>query len=125
MSRGFIFAVAIACATSAHAETAYFAAIDDLPMPPGFAETDAGSTFQSGEGRLVFVSAEGDLAGIGVRNFYYEALPQLGWSVSPQSDGTLVFQRGRERLSFTLERVGDRLRLGARLATEPASMNSD
>lgn len=125
VSRALILAAAIACAAPASAETAYFSSIDDLPLPPGFAESAAGSAFQSADGRIVLVAAEGDLAGLGVRDFYYEALPPLGWSESPQSDGTLVFQRGREQLTFTLERIGARTHLGARLIVRPASMNAD
>lgn len=125
MSRVAAFVAAIACATPAFAETAYFAAIDDLPMPPGFEERDAGASFDSEGGRLVLVSAEGAMPLIEVRDFYYEALPPLGWSESPQPDGTLLFQRGRERLTFTVQRTGARTQLGARLVVMPASMNAD
>jgi len=122
MSRAAIFAVAaVVCATPASADVGYFAAIDDLPMPPGFAEGEAGGSFTSPGGRIVLASAEGRLEPMAVRDFYYEALPQLGWSASPQSDGSLVFVRGRERLSFTIERSDRRTRLGAQLVILPAS----
>jgi hypothetical protein len=120
-----LFAAVFACAASAHAQTAYFAAIEDLPLPPGFAEREPAPGFAGDGGRITLAFAEGDLAGLAVRDFYYEVLPQLGWSVSPQPDGALVFQRGRERLSFTLENIGGRTRLGARLAVLPASMDAD
>jgi hypothetical protein len=73
----------------------------------------------------VFVAAEGALTPLAVREFYYETLPQLGWSVSPQTDGALVFQRGREELSFTVETVNGRTHLGARLVVAAAPSNGD
>lgn len=125
MSRVLTCVATLTLASPASAEVGYFAAIEDLPMPPGFAEAGEASTFDAGEGRIVLAFAEGDLPGLAVRDFYYEVLPQLGWSASPQLDGALVFQRGRERLSFTLEDVDGRTRLGARLAVSPASMEAD
>lgn len=116
MSRAFFAAAAIAIAAPAYAEARFFAAIEDLPMPPGFAETGAASAFDGAEGRLVVAYAEGEASGLEVRDFYYETLPQLGWAVSPRNDGVLMFQRGRERLTFTLDQEGRRTRLGVRLA---------
>ena len=124
MSRA-VFVAAFACAAPALAQTAYFAAIEDLPLPPGFIEREAAPGFVGEGGRLVLAFAEGELSGLAVRDFYYENLPQLGWSISPQPDGALVFQRGRERLSFTVESTNGRTRLGARLVVLPASMNAD
>lgn len=124
MSR-FALAVPLIFAVSAQAQTAYFAAIDDLPLPPGYAEADGAAVFAAAEGRIVLAYAEGELSGDAVRDFYYEALPQLGWAVSPQPDGALEFQRGRERLSFTLERREGLARLRARLFVAPAAMNAD
>ena len=121
----FAFAAALICASPAFADAAYFAAIEDLPLPPGFVERDAGAGFDSGEGRLVLAYAEGELSGVAVRDFYYDALPQLGWAVSPRPDGALVFQRGREELSFTFEREGASSRLGVRLVTHPAPTNGN
>jgi hypothetical protein len=121
----FVFIAAIICAAPAFAGGPYFAAIDDLPLPPGFVERDAGASFESGAGRIVLANAEGEMPLLAVRDFYYDSLPPLGWSESPQPDGVLVFQRGRERLSFTVERAGSRTRLGARLVIMPASMNAD
>lgn len=124
MSR-ILFAAVFACAASAHAQTAYFSAIEDLPLPPGFVEREPAPGFAGDGGRIMLAFADGDLPGLAVRDFYYEVLPQLGWSVSPQPDGALVFQRGRERLSFTLENIDGHTRLGARLVVLPASMDAD
>jgi len=125
MSRALICTAALTMAAPAYADVAYFAAIDDPPMPPGFAEAGATSTFDAGGGRVLVAYAEGAGDGLAVRDFYYDALPQLGWAVSPRTDGVLVFQRGREELSFTLEQEGDRLRLGVRLLTHPAATNGN
>ena len=101
MSR-FLFAAALTFAAPAYAQAGYFSAIEDLPIPPGFVEQAALPGFEGGEGRIVLAQAEGAPSGLEVRDFYYETLPQLGWAVSPQPDGALVFVRGRERLSFTV-----------------------
>lgn len=125
MSR-FALAFVVALTAPALAEAAYFSAIEDLPLPPGFSErASPGEGFGSESGRIVLVSAEGALTPHAVRDFYYEALPQLGWSVSPQTDGTLVFQRGREQLSFTVESANGRTQLGARLVVAAAPSNGD
>lgn len=125
MSR-FAFAAVVVFAAPAIAEARYFAAIDDLPMPPGFTEiATAAESFAGAGGRIVLVQAEGEASVLTVRDFYYEALPQLGWGLSPQPDGALVFQRGRERLSFTVTTANGRTRLGAQLVVLPASTGGD
>jgi hypothetical protein len=125
MSR-FALAFVAALTAPALAEAAYFSAIEDLPLPPGFTErASAGEGFGSESGRIVLLAAEGALTPLAVREFYYEALPQLGWSVSPQTDGTLVFQRGREELSFTVDSADGRTMLGVRLVVLPAPSNGD
>jgi len=111
-----LFAAAFLLATPACAQTAYFSALDDLPLPPGFSESAPTGVFEAPEGRILALSAEGagdDLAA--VRDFYYEALPPLGWVEHQRADGALEFRRGRARLSFTLERVGGRLLLGVQV----------
>ena len=125
MSRALVFASALICAAPALADAVYFTAIEDLPLPPGFTERDAGAAFEGAEGRLVLADAVGELPGLAVRDFYYDALPALGWSVSPQSDGALVFRRDREELSITIEQRDGRTRLGARLVVAPAAMDPD
>lgn len=125
MSR-FALAFVAALTAPALAEAAYFAAIEDLPLPPGFTErASAGEGFAGDSGRIVLVSAEGALAPVAVRDFYYDTLPQLGWSVSPQTDGALVFQRGREQLNFTVETGNGGTQIGARLVVAAAPSNGD
>ena len=111
----FAFIAALICAAPAFAQTAYFTAIDDLPLPPGFSESAPPGVFESAEGALIAVSAEGAGEGAMVRDFYYETLPALGWAESQREDGVLEFRRGRERLMFTVERIGSRTLLGAQL----------
>ncbi|MBC7769010.1 MAG: hypothetical protein H7124_09505 [Phycisphaerales bacterium] len=124
MSRLF-FLAAMICAAPAHAETSFFADIPDLPLPSGFAEAQTGPSFHAGDGRLVFAEAVGAGDGLAVRDFYYDTLPQLGWSQSAEN-GAVVFQRGRERLHLFLIREGeDRIRVRVQLAVQPASMNAD
>lgn len=116
MSRALFLSIALLLAPNpAFAQTAYFSAADDLPLPPGFAESAPPAVFEAEEGRIVALSAEGAGEGLAIRDFYDEALPALGWSVSPRDDGVREFRRGRERLTFTLERAGARWLLGAQL----------
>lgn len=124
MSR-LVFAAALICAAPAYAETRYFSELSDVPMPPGFEESDAAVGFDGAGGRLVTARAVGDLSAMEVRAFYTECLPALGWAVSPRADGALVFQRGRERLTFAVRTEGGRTLLGADLVVLRASMSAD
>lgn len=114
MSR-LAFIIALLFAAPAFAQTAYFSALDDLPLPPGFSESAPPGLFEAPEGRILAMSAEGAGEGLAVRDFYYETLPALGWAPAQSADGALKFRRGRERLSFTLERVGARWLLGVQV----------
>ncbi|HRP10610.1 MAG TPA: hypothetical protein PLK37_06225 [Terricaulis sp.] len=110
-----LFIAALVLATPAFAQTAYFSVLDDLPLPPGFSESAPPGVFEAPEGRILALSAEGAGEGLAVRDFYYETLPALGWAEHRRGDGALEFRRGRERLSFTLERAGGRLLLGVQV----------
>ncbi|MGE0595642.1 MAG: hypothetical protein AB7P07_04725 [Hyphomonadaceae bacterium] len=117
------FAAIAALTAPAAAQTAYFAAIPDLPLPPGFTETGADAPFE-GAGRIIFAEALGEFAeAAAARDFIYETLPALGWAETVE-DGAAVFQRGRERLHFFLIREGDRTRLRVQLVVQPAAMNA-
>jgi hypothetical protein len=124
----FIFTVALATAASAYAETAYFAAIPDLPVAPGLTESEhpLGSFASAESAELVLAAAEGEATPQSVRRFYTESLSALGWSYEPASrDDDLTFLRGRERLILHIEPQGNRTYLRARLIVRPASMNAD
>lgn len=126
MSRFALPAFALVLAAPALAEARYFSVIDDVPMPPGFTEVAASADDFSGPGgRILLSEAEGAGSDGAVRDFYEAALPQLGWAVSPQPNGALVFQRGREQLSFTLDSADGRTLLGVRLVVLPAPSNGD
>jgi hypothetical protein len=117
--RVLLISAALTLAAPAFAQTAYFAAIDDVPLPAGFAEIGGGWSFAGAAGRIVEARARGSAGGLAVRDFYDAALPPLGWSLSPQADGTLVFERGRESLSFTVVAEAGVTTLGVRLVTHP------
>jgi hypothetical protein len=119
MSRA-VLAAAIICVAPAWGQSRYFSELSDVPMPPGFTESDTAVGFDGARGRLVVARASGDLPEASVRAFYVESLPQLGWALSPRDDGVLVFLRGRERLSFAMRRENGRTHLSADLAVLPA-----
>jgi hypothetical protein len=121
----FAFTAAIVCAAPAFADTAYFAAIEDLPMPTGFVESP-GWTMPTEAGALTEVRAAGAGSVDETRAFYERSLPPLGWSASPQVDGGLVFLRGRERLMFAFSAPGaGRVFMRARLLMHAAPSNAD
>jgi hypothetical protein len=114
MSRvGWIFLAAIASAAPAHAETAYFSQIEDLPMPAGFTETADRTEFSNDEVRIISVSASGRAQAERVRGFYGETLSALGWAISLGSGGEneTTYLRGREQLSLSFHQRGDELLL--------------
>lgn len=122
----FVFIAALIWAAPAAAQTTYFASIEDLPLPAGFAESTGGWSMQTEAGALTEVRAAGRGSIEQVRAFYDLALPALGWSHSPQLDQSLVFQRGRERLMFGFGAPGDgAVTIRVRLLTQTASMNAD
>ena len=100
MNRLFALAVVLA-PTPLCAETAYFESIEDLPLPPGFLELGASPGFHAPEGFIVLGYAAGPTAPEGVRVFYQDALPALGWALSPGA-ADLVFSRGREQLTLRI-----------------------
>jgi hypothetical protein len=121
----FVFIAALSCAAPAFADTAYFAAIEDLPLPSGFVERP-GWTMATEAGALTEVRAEGAGTEADVRAFYERSLPALGWSASPQVDGSVVFVRARERLMFAFAAPGaGRVTIRARLLVRPAPSNAD
>jgi hypothetical protein len=126
MSR-IIFAAAFVCAAPANAETAYFAAIPDVPIATGLAESaNVLASFAAGEDAgMVIVSAHGAATPDSVRRFYMDSLYALGWAYEPSRDDDVAFLRGRERLIFNIEPQGTGTHLRVRLIVRPASMNAD
>jgi hypothetical protein len=120
-----LFAAFLLWAAPAFADAAYFAAIEDLPLPPGFTEVAGETSFESAEGRIVLAVAEGRASASQIRDFYSASLPELGWAFSPHPEGALVFQRGRETLTFTVREGAQRTRLSVRLVTHPVPTQAD
>ncbi len=125
MSR-LAFTAALAVAAPAFADVAYFVSIEDLPLPPGFVEMNTGWSMSGENGRLTEVRAQGSGDAHSARRFYAEALPQLGWSPSPQLDDALVYVRGRERLMFSFSEPEEgRVFVRARLLVNGAAPQGD
>jgi hypothetical protein len=124
MSR-FVFTAALVFVAPAFAQAAYFAHIDDLPLPPGFTEVASVPPFESEQGGIVVSAAEGVLSASQIREFYLSSLSQLGWGFSPGADDELVFQRGRETLRFSVREGVARTWLSVRLVTDPVPIEAD
>lgn len=116
MSR-LLFTAAIVLIAPASAQAAYFAQIEDVPIPPGFSEVIEGQVIENEEGRVVLEIAEGRSSAEQIREFYLGSLSQLGWALIPDPEGALVFQRGRETLNFRVREGAARTVLSARLVT--------
>lgn len=69
--------------------------VEDLPIMPGLAETDASFTFETAGGRIARVEATGAAEPESAARFYADTLPQLGWR--PAAPG--AFERAGERLA--------------------------
>lgn len=92
-----VIVVAAACASApaAHA-TQFLSAIEDLPLAPGLAEKPDPLIFESDQGRVVRVAAEGNVGATEISAFYARTLPALGWKL--QNDG--AYERESERLTL-------------------------
>lgn len=81
----------------------YLADVDDLPLAPGLTEVpDARVAFDKPGGRIVQAVASGRTDPAGVRAFYAETLPALGWQPGAEQTWT----RGTETLRVNVE-AGD------------------
>lgn len=127
MSRALIFIAALVCIAPAHAQTAYFSLIPDLPLAPGLAEMDSSiGPMRFADGGETFVlHARGETSPEDVRRFYGETLSALGWAFEPGGDEELSYLRGRERLTLLIAPLGEGTVMRATLIITPASMNAD
>ncbi len=100
-----ISAFALLFAVPAHAaKTAYFSAMNDLPMMRGMVELPADTViFDKPAGRIVEFSARTAEPPRAVLKFYGESLPPLGWK--PLKTG--VFVRAHEKLKMDFSRQMD------------------
>jgi len=124
MSR-FVFVATLMCAAPAFAQAAYFAHIEDLPLPPGFTEVASVPPFESEQGGVIVSVAEGRSSASQIREFYLGSLSQLGWAFSPNPDDELVFQRGRETLRFSVREGVALTWLSVHLVTDPVPTQAD
>ena len=90
----------------------YVPGFEALPLMAGL-EIEPGSAmvFDKPGGRIVEAAATGTLPEARIRNWYREALPQLGWQ--PAGEGR--FRREGEVLSLSLSREGAGARVAFRL----------
>lgn len=92
---------------AAPAHLSFLAGIEDVPLMPGFKElADSLVVFDKPDGRIVLSEAEGKAVWAGVRGFYLDILPQLGWKLEAE-----VAAGATPSLTFTRE--GDRLKIEA------------
>jgi hypothetical protein len=79
----------------AASEGGFFEEIPDLPIMPALtADPEASAAFDTPGGRIVSVSAKGEVARATVLDYYGSALPQLGW----EPEAKTRFRREAERL---------------------------
>jgi hypothetical protein len=103
-AHAIVFTLAAACASAptAHA-TQFLSAIEDVPLARGLVETPEPMIFESEQGRVVRVSAEGAVRAEDVAAFYAQTLPALGWR--PAQDG--AYLRENERLTLRIRAAAD------------------
>ncbi|MBF0373797.1 MAG: hypothetical protein HQL39_10305 [Alphaproteobacteria bacterium] len=101
--RALVLALFLLAAPHGAGAGQFLAAVEDLPLMPGLAETAEGSlVFETPQGRIIEASAEGRLKPEAVQSFYDATLPQLGW----QPVGSGFFRREGEVLTVTVGGAG-------------------
>lgn len=82
-------------------QTTFFHVLNDVPVMPGLRELpDESINFDKPEGRIVTATAVSDhLAPEKIRQFYDQALPQLGWKRGEKDS----FFRDQEQLKLIIE----------------------
>ena len=90
----------------AQAADRFVSVITDLPLMPALVETPGSSiVFAKPAGRIVAVSASGEVAKAAVLAYYGRALPQLGWRAGPDES----WDREGERLQLGFRKSAGRL----------------
>lgn len=112
----------LAAASPAWARTTFFSTLDDVPVPPGFAErSDLATAFEGAEGRILVAAAAGPGPAATARAWTVTALKGLGWSLVSADDGQAVLLRGRETVTLETDVAPDGLvTLRVRLVARPA-----
>ena len=95
-----IAVVATLAAAPAHANE-FLKAIDDVPLIAGLIEMPEPVVFESDQGRVVRTSAEGQVGGTAITDFYTATLPSLGWKRTEDLN-RLSFIRENEELNLQI-----------------------
>lgn len=91
---GFLFALV---SLPVAAESRFLSAIEDLPLMEDLFEIKGGVlVFDSPSGRIVEVLTMGKVTEEGVKEYYSQTLPQLGWTEEPSG----YFKREGESLKL-------------------------
>lgn len=86
----------------------FLSVIADLPLMPALVETPGSAVvFAKPAGRIVEVSASGEVAKGAVLAYYGRALPQLGWRAGPAES----WEREGEKLQLNFMTSDGRLRV--------------
>ena len=114
-------------APGAMARAAFFSALDDVPVPPGFSErADLATAFEGAPGRILVAVAEGAGSAEDARAWAVSALKGLGWSLSEADVGQAVLIRGRETLTLEATPAGAGLTtLRVRVVVRPAPADAE
>jgi hypothetical protein len=83
---------------------------EDVPLMPGLATTEKPVVFDKPQGRIVEAAAKGKVTREGVRRFYKETLPGLGWREEAgewrrEAEALRIETKGRDgdlRVEFSL-----------------------
>ena len=78
-------------------KNSFLSVVDDLPLMAGLVEAGDGVQFESPQGRIVDVSAMGNVEPSALRDFYENTLPHLGWA----KIGPGTYRREGEILTIT------------------------
>lgn len=132
-SRAVVLAVclsafaALSPVPSVEARTQFFSSLDDVPLPPGFAERTADATaFEGPPGRILLAAADGPGPPDAARSWTVTALKGLGWSVSEADEARTVLLRGREALTIEVAPgLSGAVTLRVRLVVRPVPSDED
>ncbi len=87
------------------AQAAFVEGLEDIPLPEGLEQVENGNlSFGNEEIRLIEVYLTStNLTFAGIRHFYQETLPQMGWQIKQQEQKKILFEREGETLEISKE----------------------
>ena len=100
MIRGFFLLLPLLFVVTVHAQDAFIAGFEDLPLMEGLIQSQEDNfSFDTMQGRLIQAAASSDtLSFKEVVSYYEEVLPNLGWQISSYG----FFKRDTGELSIQL-----------------------